>query len=183
MVFLLLHGLEGSGPDHWQSWLARRLAERGEHVRYPALPEADAPRLEAWLDALARELAPLPLQETTVLCHSLACLLWLHHDGPAVARALLVAPPQPDLEVSPASGFRPAPLDRGAARERRLVCSTDDPWCPPERSQRLADDLGAPVDWIEAGGHVNADGGFGPWPALEAWCLGERAIPVEARAS
>ena len=176
-AFLLLHGLDGSGPEHWQTWLAGRLRDRGLEVAYPDLPEAGAPRLERWLGALEAELAALPLGETTVLCHSLGCLLWLHHDGAAVGRALLVAPTQPDVESPPAVGFRPAPA-RSCAAETRLVCSTDDPWCPPERSRRLATELGAPLDWIERGGHLNADAGLGPWPALEAWCLGERDRPA-----
>ncbi len=181
-AFLILHGLEGSGPEHWQTWLARRLRERGLVVAYPSLPEADNPRLDRWLAALDDELARLPAEETTVLCHSLGSLLWLHHAarGPVaqVARALLVAPPQPDDEVPGSAGFRPVPLDRGrvgaAAVETRLVCSTDDPWCPPERSRRIGEAIGVPIDWIESGGHVNTDAGYGPWPAVEAWALGER---------
>jgi len=174
VAFLLLHGLEGSGPEHWQTWLAGRLRARGLPVAYPDLPDADAPRLDRWLDALAAELAALPAAETTVLCHSLGCLLWLHHHGEPVARALLVAPTQPDVESAPAVGFRPIPEPVSAAAETRFVCSTDDPWCLPARSKALADELGAPVEWLDDAGHVNADSGYGPWPALEAWCLGER---------
>jgi predicted alpha/beta hydrolase family esterase len=178
MAYLILHGIEGSGPEHWQTWIAGRLAARGLVVAYPELPDPDAPQLDPWLSALRAELSRLPADETTVLCHSLGCLLWLHHAGAEVARALLVAPPQPHVEVPGATGFRPVPLERSAARETRFVCSTDDPWCPREVSQRMADAIGAPVDWIEAGGHINTDAGFGPWPALEAWCLGEAERPV-----
>ena len=121
-----------------------------------------------------------------MLCHSLGSLLWLHHAAgrpvDAVARVLLVAPPQPDEEVPGMVGFRPVPLDADAvaraAGETRLVCSTDDPWCPAERSRRLGESIGVPIDWIENGGHVNADAGYGPWPALEAWANGERPSPV-----
>jgi serine hydrolase len=173
-AFLLLHGLEGSGPEHWQTWIAGRLRAQGCTVAFPDLPDAGAPRLEAWLCALDGALGQLPAPETTVLCHSLGSLLWLHREGPPVARALLVAPPQPDVEMAGVVGFRPAPMRSAGARLARLVCSTDDPWCPRERSQRLADDLGVPVDWLEHAGHVNADAGYGPWPALEAWCLGKR---------
>lgn len=188
MAFLLIHGLEGSGPEHWQSWLARRLSARGLHVAYPSLPDADNPRLDRWLDALDAELAQLPAAETTVLCHSLGSLLWLHHAArhPAerVARALLVAPPQPDEEDTSSVGFRPAPLHpdgvAAAARETRLVCSTDDPWCPPETSRRIGETAGVPIDWIENGGHINTDAGYGPWPAVEGWALGERERLVEA---
>ncbi|MDQ5819985.1 MAG: alpha/beta hydrolase [Actinomycetota bacterium] len=183
MVFLIVHGLEGSGPEHWQSWLAERLRARGLDVAYPSLPESASPRLERWLDALDAELAALPAAETTVLCHSLGSLLWLHHaarrPSQQVARSLLVAPPQPDDEDAPSIGFRPTPLDRvgvaAAAYETRLVCSTNDPWCPPETSRRMGEATGVTIDWLEHAGHVNTDAGFGPWPAVEAWALGEQA--------
>ena len=40
VAFLILHGLEGSGPEHWQSWVAGRLRARGHQVAYPDLPDA-----------------------------------------------------------------------------------------------------------------------------------------------
>jgi uncharacterized protein len=184
--FLILHGLEGSGPEHWQTWLAGRLREREFHVAYPALPDADHPRLDSWLAALDLELAALRADETTVLCHSLGSLLWLHHaarrEGEPVARALLVAPPQPDEDDPQSPGFRPVPLDREgvatAARETRLVCSTNDPWCPPETSRRIGAAIGIRIDWIDNAGHVNADAGFGEWPSLERWATGEAGSPL-----
>lgn len=113
-----------------------------------------------------------------MLCHSLGCLLWLHHaasGGERVDRVLLVAPTQPDEDQPESPGFRPTPLVATGAREARLVCSTTDPYCPPETSRRLARELAVEVDWLEDAGHVNTDAGFGPWPAVEAWALGERA--------
>jgi predicted alpha/beta hydrolase family esterase len=174
-AFLIVHGLGGSGPEHWQTWLAAQLADRGLEVAYPLLPDADSPRPEAWLAALRAELDA----DTTVICHSLGSLLWLHHAarGPAVrvARALLVSPPQPDVDEPESAGFRPVPLDAegvaAAARETVLVCSTDDPWCPPETSRWIGDATGIPIEWIEKGGHVNAETGYGPWPWVEAWAL------------
>ena len=185
MDYLLLHGLDGSGPEHWQTWLAGRLRERGFEVAYPTLPDPSAPRVERWLAALDEVLRPRA-DETTVLCHSLGCLLWLHHAArrpeQRVSRALLVAPTQPDEEDLPSVGFRPAPLDAegiaGAAGETLLVCSTDDPYCPPSTSQRIASEIGVEVDWVEHGGHLNAAAGLGPWPELERWALGERDRPV-----
>jgi len=184
VAFLLLHGLDGSGPDHWQTWLAERLRARGLRVAYPALPDASAPRIDAWLAALDDALARMPA-ETTVCCHSLGCLLWLHHAARRarmVGRALLVAPTQPDEEDPPSVGFRPAPLDAegvaAAAGETLLVCSTDDPYCPPPTSRRIAAAIGVEIDWVVDGGHLNAAAGRGPWPELESWAVGERARPV-----
>jgi predicted alpha/beta hydrolase family esterase len=186
VAFLIVHGLEGSGPEHWQTWLAGRLRERGLEVAYPDLPEADNPRLARWLDALHGELDRLPMAETSVVCHSLGSLLWLHHAAgrPAeqVARALLVAPPQPDEDDPQSPGFRPVPLDpegvAAAAGETLLVCSTDDPWISPARSREIAETIGASLDWVENAGHVNTAAGYGPWPAVEEWAVGARARPV-----
>ena len=182
MAFLILHGLEGSGPEHWQTWLAGRLRQRGLAASYPSLPDAEHPRLDRWLSTLGSELERLPPAETTVLCHSLGSLLWLHHaaraPGVPVARAVLVAPAQPDEDDPQSPGFRPVPLDRdgvaAAAGETLLVCSTDDPWCPPDTSRRIARAIGVEIHWLEGAGHVNTDGGYGPWPALEEWIVGAR---------
>jgi predicted alpha/beta hydrolase family esterase len=111
---------------------------------------------------------------------------WLHHaarsPSQAVARALLVAPPQPDVDDPRSPGFRPVPLDRegvaAAAGETLLVCSTDDPWGPPGVALRIGGAIGVAIDWLEDAGHVNPPGGYGPWPSVEAWAIGERARPV-----
>jgi predicted alpha/beta hydrolase family esterase len=177
--FLILHGLEGSGPGHWQTWLAARLRADNERVAYPDLPDAEMPSLHAWREALTGELDALPEGESIVLCHSLACLLYLHHvaDGGAQAdRVLLVAPPSEGADVPQIAAFFPVPLptlQRGA----RLVCSDDDPYCPEGAATLYGAPLGIPVDIVPGGGHLNPDAGYGPWPAVEAWCLdGDRSL-------
>jgi predicted alpha/beta hydrolase family esterase len=180
--FLILHGYEGSGPDHWQSRLAERLANAGERVSYPDLPDPFQPSLPAWREALAGELRG----EQTVIAHSLACILWLHHCAAPVAqdaqaeRVLLVAPPSLAGAPEPIRSFFPVPLDaaavRAAAQHTRLVCSDDDPYCPEGAAALYGDPLGVEVDVLYGAGHINPDAGFGPWPATEAWCYGESAI-------
>ena len=176
--FLILHGLQGSGPGHWQTWLAARLRADGERVAYPDLPDADMPSLSAWRDALDGEIAALP-GAGIVVCHSLSCLLWLHHvaeGGPPAERALLVAPPSEHADVPEIAGFFPVPLPAlgGGAR---IVCSDDDPYCPEGAVTRYAEPLGIPVSVVPGGGHLNPEAGYGAWPAVEAWCIdGDRPI-------
>jgi predicted alpha/beta hydrolase family esterase len=177
-VFLILHGWQGSGPDHWQTWLAGRLRERGETVRYPDLPDPGAPRLDAWLAALRDELAACP-EPPVVVCHSLACLLWAHQAPTARAdRVLLVTPPCPVSPIPDAASFYPTPLDHAAvqasARELRVVATDNDPYCPAGADRSFANPLGLPCDVLEGAGHVNPEAGFGPWPAVEAWCYGAK---------
>jgi hypothetical protein len=171
MRFLVLHGLGGSGPDHWQTWLAERLRAAGHDVRYPALPDPDAPRLDAWLETLRASRGPDG--DEVVLAHSLGCLLWLHHRGAGggapAQRALLVAPPGPRAAASTPeiAGFFPVPIsgDEGA----RWVTSDDDPYCP-EGARTL---YTGPCDVLDGAGHVNPDTGYGPWPLAERWALGQ----------
>jgi predicted alpha/beta hydrolase family esterase len=180
--FLILHGLEGSGPEHWQSWLARRLADAGESVDYPGLPDPFTPSRGAWLAALDTAFQRLGTAtgEATVLCHSLACTVWLHHaargGGPPVKRVLLVAPPSLGAGLTELEPFFPVPIDPAAvaraAGETRLVCSDDDPYCPEGAATLYGEPLRIPTELLLGAGHVNTDTGYGPWPGLEAWCYG-----------
>jgi uncharacterized protein len=183
--FLILHGYEGSGPEHWQSWLAGRLRDAGETVSFPDLPSPLAPVPAAWRAALAAELRALP-RVPTVIAHSLACVVWLHHcaesrpDGVLAARVLLVAPPSRSGAPRALEPFFPVPLERervaAAAAETRLVCAPDDPYCPDGAVALYGEPLGLAVDVLPGAGHINVDSGYGPWPAAEAWCYGASAI-------
>jgi uncharacterized protein len=177
--FLILHGLNASGPGHWQTWLAARLRADGERVAYPDLPDADLPSLHAWRDALEGELAALPAGGAIVVCHSLACLLWLHHvaeGGQQADRVLLVAPPSESAGIPEIAGFFPVPLPR-LADGARLVCGDNDPYCSEGADTLYGEPLGIPVDVLPGVGHIYPDTGFGPWPAAEAWCLeGDRPL-------
>ena len=144
-------------------------------MTFPNLPNAATPRVRPWLDALDHNLEP----GMTVLTHSLGGLLWLHHAArlPSVQarRVLVVAPSQPDEDQPVSAGFRPTPLSRegvaAAASETQLVCSTDDPWSPPDTSRRIAEAIAAPIHWLEHAGHINTSAGYGPWPWVEQWAL------------
>ncbi len=167
MRVLILHGYEGNEADHWQSWLARELRDAGCDVAYPDLPNPFHPDLEAWLAVVEAERR----DGDVVVCHSLACLLWLHHrarGGAPAARTLLVAPPGPASGVPEVLPFFPVPVT-GDGRAR-VVCSDAAPYCPEGAPSLFA----GPFDVLPGAGHVNPDAGFGPWPAVEAWAYGAK---------
>jgi uncharacterized protein len=182
--FLILHGFTGSGPDHWQSWLADRLARDGRDVRYPDLPDPDHPEIGRWLDALNAELATLDPARLVVLAHSAGALLWLHHAARTLlrsaSRVLLVAPPGPSWRDPAVTGFIPVPLDadgvRTAAGETRIVAGDDDPYGDIADVRDYALTLGVPIDVIPGGGHLNTVSGHGPWPDVERWALDGGAL-------
>ena len=181
--FIVLHGWQGSGPDHWQSWLAGRL----DPVAFPVLPDPDLPQLAPWLGALRDELARAA-PEPVVVCHSLGCVLWLHYAAtrgpgdPRASRVLLVAPPCACSHVPEIASFFPVPRDAAAtaaaADETRLVCSDHDPYCPEGATRAYGEPLAVPMDVVCGGGHLNPDAGYGAWPAVEEWALGRRAAAV-----
>lgn len=177
--FLILHGWGGSGPEHWQSWLAGRLAAKGASVRFPSLPDPDNPRLAAWLDVLRDELAALePAAERIVVCHSLAVLLWLHHAQKPMPRPvdllLLVAPPGPSAAASEIEEFFPPPRDptplARSARVSRLICADADPYCPEGAGVVYGKPLNLEtIKLPPEAAHINTDSGYGPWPQMERW--------------
>jgi predicted alpha/beta hydrolase family esterase len=178
--FLLLHGIENHRPpEHWQHWLADRLRERGEQVQYPQLPRPDAPVLSEWIDLLRAEVAMMGDGERVVLCHSLGSTLWLRAAataGVSADRVLLVAPPSRRVAVLVAPSFGlPGPVDVEAAAEAAssydLVCSDADPYNPEGEGPGIASAIGARLHVVAGAGHLAVDDGYGPWPAVEEWCV------------
>ncbi|MCU1659240.1 MAG: hypothetical protein JWO57_3896 [Pseudonocardiales bacterium] len=176
---VVLHGWEGSGPDHWQTWLAGQLRAADRAVRYPDLPDADHPTLDAWLDALQAVLTGLPDDGFDVVAHSLGAVLWLHHasaadDSPRPARVALVAPPSPQTSIPQIAAFFPPPIDVDAVRRAAdgtvLVGSDNDPYSPEGIAVAYGRPLKMPTTIIGDGGHLNPDAGYGEWPAMLDWC-------------
>lgn len=180
---VVLHGFQNHRPaGHWHRRLVADLRTHGLVVSYPALPDADDPRLDAWLDALRSELDLLadlgPDVERVVVAHSLGAVLWLHatHQDPAprADRVLLVAPPGPSALAMRIPRFVLPPLDgarvRAAAGETLLVTSDDDPWCVEGGDRAYADPLGLTHHVVPGAGHLSPDDGFGAWSAPFAWC-------------
>jgi predicted alpha/beta hydrolase family esterase len=184
--FLIVHGLTGSSEGHWQMWLAARLRERGARVSFPELADKDAPVPLVWEEQLRTELAALAegAGERVVVCHSLGSVSWLRnaaHVEPAHApdRVLLVAPPCGSYGLEEMAEFFPVGADRAsvaaAAGQTLLVCSDNDPYCPEGAEGVYGEPLGIATEVIPGGEHLNYDAGYGPWPHVEAWCLGVRS--------
>ncbi|KAA5828745.1 alpha/beta fold hydrolase [Saccharopolyspora hirsuta] len=182
MHVLLVHGMTGSGPWHWQQWLAGQLRDRGVAVDLPSLPGPDRPVLADWLPVLRERLAAVPKEaELVVAAHSCGVALWLHHaatiggSSRRADRVLLVAPPAPDWQHPDAQGITPYPTDAAALRRAagitRLVVGTGDPYLSMYRAHALAESLQVEMDVILDGEHLNTDAGYGPWPAVLSWTL------------
>lgn len=161
---LLVPGLHGSGPDHWQDWWART-QERAVIV---AQANWERPILEAWGDRLVAAIRRRP--GALIVGHSLGCILlaqlaWRDPTLP-IAGALLVAP----ADVEDAGWTPPALRAFGPIPRARLpfpslvVASRNDPCMGFERAAALAAGWGAGLVDYGLAGHINVASGFGPWP-------------------
>lgn len=160
---LIIPGLGGSGPEHWQTHLERsfgatRVQQRDWHH----------PVLSYWMDRVVAAVHDAP--GAVLVAHSLGCPLVAHiaqrHPDLPIHGALLVAPADVDSArcvPDRVRGFAPTPLARLPFRSI-VVGSHNDPYMSLARAREFAFAWGA--DFVDAGraGHINVESGFGPWP-------------------
>ena len=162
---LIVPGLAGSGPDHWQARWAGRLATG----RLVEQDDWHAPTPSAWCGRVAEAVAAAS-RPVVLIAHSLgtlACVAAVPLLPAGIVRgALLVA--VPDVEEAAdlpdaVRAFAPVPRDP-LPFPSLVVASRTDPYCTYERADAFAHAWGAAT--VDAGesGHINAASGHGPWP-------------------
>lgn len=166
--FLIVPGLNDSGPTHWQSrWLdLLRNSSKAE------LGNWSSPTRHAWTtrldDAVGAIEAPVIL-----VAHSLGCHAVAHWAADSTMRhcnkvfgALLVAPPDCDHDGAHARlrEFGPSARNR-LPFPAILAASRNDHYATLDHARCLARTWR--TDFVDAGelGHINAASGLGIWPA------------------
>jgi predicted alpha/beta hydrolase family esterase len=186
MHYVIIPGINGSGPDHWQTVWQQRWGGAATRI---APASWDAPELQDWLRAIDRAVdgcvpadraaadgaaadraaADRASADIVLVAHSLGCLAaaaWLGARRPDRVRgAFLVAPPDATAPAFPAeaagfTGVATVPLPIPAL----VVTSEDDPYCAPEAARRLVGQWRAGHVGVGAAGHVNGASGLGAWP-------------------
>lgn len=153
---LIVPGINGSGPDHWQSWW-QALEPRAIRVEQGEWAEPD---LIKWSSRVADHLdqASSPVW---IVAHSFGCLAAVvaaSRNPNAVAGAFLVAPADPQkFAVEPLLPKTSLPFPS------LLVASSNDPWLKFMAAALWAERWGSRLVPIGAAGHVNVESGFGPW--------------------
>ena len=161
---LLVPGLGGSGPSHWQTlWAAEygydRVAQR----------DWEAPELDEWLDTL--DAAVQAGGDVVLVGHSLGCHTITHwaaaRSSCRVVAALLVAPPDINYAVqngAPEIALFGPPAAVQMPFATTVVLSRTDPWGTHAAGSALAAAWGARVIDVGDQGHLNVASGHGPWP-------------------
>lgn len=169
---LIVPGFNGSGPDHWQSWIETQIpgARRLRGVDW-----AD-PKLEHWAAAVRAEIDQTR-SPMWIVAHSFGCLATITALGASIERVagvMLVAPADPER-------FTPHGLRGEDGHEEQqsvahliprraldlpgiVVASTNDPWVRLSSAAYWANVWGFRLAEIGAAGHINVDSGHGPWP-------------------
>lgn len=192
LTTLIVPGLHGSGPEHWQTWMEGLIpdARRVEQEHW------DRPDLDRWAERVGERIDDCK-GGVLVVAHSFGCLATVRACELRPGRirgALLVAPADPKkfgVSTRLAQVALPFP---GA-----VVASSNDPWMSSACARYCSLRWGCRFIDVGAAGHINVDSGFGPWP--EGYLLYEelsaavegvrvparqpgaagRALPVEGR--
>jgi predicted alpha/beta hydrolase family esterase len=163
MRILVVPGLNGSGPGHWQTLWEEKYG--GERVNQR---DWENPDLVEWVSTLSTVITARS-ERTILVAHSLGCLVVAHwaqahlEKTSQIQCALMVAPP--DVESSP---HIPEELRRFTTHKvipfpSVLVGSESDHYMTLESARRLAGYWNSCFVNAGAVGHINPDSGHGPW--------------------
>lgn len=68
----IIHGWDGYPEEGWFPWLKKELESRGFYVEVPQMPNAKAPKIEAWVSHLL-SVVQSPDENTFFVGHSIGC--------------------------------------------------------------------------------------------------------------
>lgn len=173
---LIVPGLHGSGPDHWQTWLETKLPDSVRVVQR----DWSKPNISEWSARIRREIDRAP-GEIRIVAHSFGCLATAEvarTQRHRIKDALLVAPASP-LKF----GRVPPSLDQELGFPSLLVASRSDPWMGFAEAAFWAESWGSQLVDLGEAGHINVESGYGPWPGVLDLLdrLGRRPVSAGAR--
>lgn len=165
MHYLIVPGLNNSGPSHWQTFWTKSLPSASRVFQHCW----DKPQKEDWIQTLDEAVRQLK-DDTILVSHSLGVVtttLWLlrakqQGNLPAnIKGAFLVAPADADT-VDVIKNFAPMPTEKMPVPVY-IVGSENDPYMTPARTKFFAEAWGAKLFNAGALGHINSDSNLGEW--------------------
>ncbi|MFH1813611.1 MAG: alpha/beta hydrolase [Pseudomonadota bacterium] len=168
---LVVPGLNGSGPSHWQTWVEALIgAQRVEQDDWTR------PDIDSW-SARVEHAIVSQARPVWLVAHSFGCLATVvaaSRLADRIAGALLVAPASPDrFGITARIPDTPLPFPTV------LAASRNDPWMKFMSAAHWADRWGARLVDLGEAGHVNTESGHGAWPeGLELFRQLQASAPV-----
>lgn len=176
LTTLIVPGLHGSGPGHWQRWLHDLLPES----QWVEQRDWEQPDLEVWSAQLLKQI-DAARGRIILVGHSFGCLVSVAAAAQRrdrIAGGLLVAPADPRKfgvsQLLPRTHLEFPNI---------VVASSNDPWVSLATARYWAGRWASRFIDIGPRGRINIDSGFGPWP--EGHALYSRlvqAVTAETRA-
>ena len=170
-TIILVPGLRGHVPDHWQTHLEAALPNA---ISVPGLGSSH-PSLDDRVALLDRAIESVD-GPVILVAHSAGVVTTVHwaarHHGPAIG-ALLVTPPDlaaplpapyPSLDELREQGWLPIPM-LPLPFPSIVAASTNDALGAYDRVRALAAAWGSRFGSLGAVGHLNPASGYGEWPA------------------
>lgn len=174
----IIHQWSGSPKSDWIPWLAKELEKKNYSVHVPEMPEADFPRIDAWIGYLADTIGILS-EETIFVGHSIGAQAIMRYCErmPVQVRGAVFAAPWLHLQnledkeaEAIADPWLTIPIHFEAVRHTlpKIIAlfSGNDPFVPIADRQLFEKHLGAHTRLIEEAGHFTADDGYAKFPEL-----------------
>lgn len=175
MRAVILHGLENNHEGNWFPWLKTELEKLGYEVWVPDLPGADRPNVERYNRFLLG--SGWDFSDNLVIGHSagaveILALLEALPEDTSVNTAIMVAVFKSDLGWESLSDLRDLHFNyekiKQKARQFIVIHSDDDPHCPLEGAQDIAEQLGSQMKIFHGMKHfsIHTDPRFTKFPEL-----------------
>lgn len=172
----IIHGFGGSPQENWFPWMKKEIEKEGHRVIVPEFPNSDEPNLDEWREHMNKYEDSID-EDTVLIGHSLGgmfILRFLENRTKPIKAVFLVATvtgPSDGLDLAPLmTTFTTPPLNLDAIKknggEIHLLHGDNDPYIPYKNAEQLSKNLGATLEVVNGGGHLNASAGFEHFPKL-----------------
>ncbi len=166
---VIVPGWRNSGPGHWQSLWAARIAGAVRVEQEDWLQ----PHRSPWVASVEEAIAAAP-HPVILVAHSLGCIASVHaveqlrsKAAGRIAGALFVAPADPERRAL-FEDFTPVPANP-LPFASIVAASSNDPYCPIRMASAYAKSWGSTFVRVPSAGHINVESGHGEWPL--GWAL------------
>ena len=167
----IIHGWEGYPEEGWFPWLKHELENMGFEVSVPQMPDADSPRINKWIPAIA-QIVKIPDENTYFVGHSMGCQAVARYletlpEGIKVGGAIFVAGffkrliglgEEPDFEEVERDWMKtPINLEKIKSHLNNSVAifSDDDPYVPLDNQDDFRDKLHSDIIVQHEMGHFS----------------------------
>jgi predicted alpha/beta hydrolase family esterase len=163
---LILHGTDAGPASNWFTWLKEQLEQDGYKVWLPQLPNSDKPNTKTYNQFLLANKGFEFNNETIIIGHSsgaVEVLSLLQHlpEGKKVKEVFLVSAFRDDLGWDALKDLFTEPFDFGTIRTKAdkfiFLHSDNDPYCPIEHAEYLAEQVGGELIVKSRQGHFNTE--------------------------